>query len=156
MRELNIERAPSSPSLPVLMGTGTGENQCCAWRPQTTDSHPCLETLICTCHRLALIDPDTLRTGSHHGDLAKQTEGRRRQRLGSVRLTQNTLSYQPHRLLAGQTGVLSPYPSHYETFNSVGQGWPCWQLWGKQCYSHRKSAAFLGLFCVPPKNTKNG
>lgn len=57
MQELNIERAPSSPSLPPPLGTGTGEINAVLGGGSRRDSRPCLETLICTCHRSALIEP---------------------------------------------------------------------------------------------------
>ena len=57
MQELNIERAPSSPSLPPPLGTGTGEINAVFGGGSRRDSRPCLETLICTCHRSALIEP---------------------------------------------------------------------------------------------------
>lgn len=76
MQELNIERAPSSPQPPLSSwALARARINAVFGGGRLHDSHSCLETLICTCRRLALIDPDILRTGSHHGDLAKQSEG---------------------------------------------------------------------------------
>lgn len=63
--ELNIEKAPSSPSLPYPLWAAAQARidavlGCCRLR----DSRRCLETLICTCHRcpVALTEP------GHTGD----------------------------------------------------------------------------------------
>lgn len=58
VQELNIERAPSSPSLSrPLWARAQARIDAALGSGRLRDSRPCLETLICTCHRLALIEP---------------------------------------------------------------------------------------------------